>query len=252
MNRRGIVVVAGLAFEARLAAATGAKVCHGRGARLRNSIASAVDEDCAGIISFGIAGGLDPRLRVGAAVVASAVISGDDALPTDRRWTSYLLRIFPDAHYAPILGVEEPVADPASKGAAFKRTGAAIVDMESHLVAAAARRIGVPFAVVRAVADPAHRRVPKSALDGMRSDGSADAFAVLRASARRPAEVPHLLAVARDVWRARSTLVRARRLLDARFGFLDAEVTVRGAAVGERGQNVTEAVAVAAVLDASL
>src|SRR5258708_10090338 len=165
MNPRGIVVVAGLAFEARLAAAAGATVCHGRGLRLRNSLASAVGEDCAGIISFGIAGGVDPRLRVGAPVVASAVVCGNDTLPTDGGWTSYLLRIFPDAHYAPILGVEEPLADPASKAVAFKRTGAAVVDMESHLVAAAALRIGVPFAVVPSVADPPNRHVPQSALE---------------------------------------------------------------------------------------
>src|SRR5438477_470761 len=136
MNPRHIVVVAGLAFEARLAAANGAWVCHGRGARLRNSLARAVHENCAGIVSFGIAGGLDPRLRAGDSVVASAVVSGEDALPTDRRWASHLLGMFPDAHHAPILGVEEPVADPVSKAVAFGRTGAALVDMESHLVAA--------------------------------------------------------------------------------------------------------------------
>ena len=133
--------------------------------------------------------------------------------------------------------MEEPLADPASKGRAFRRTGAAVVDTESHLVAAAARRIGVPFAVVRVVADPANRQVPKCALDAVRPDGSSDALSVLRASARRPAEVPLLLAVARDAWRARRALVRARRLLDARFGFLDAEVTVvGGSAVGGPGQ----------------
>ena len=93
MNPRWIVVVAGLAFEARLAVAKGTKVCCGRGARLRNSLASAVEDDCAGIISFGIAGGLDPRLRVGSSIVASAVISGDDVVATDRRWTNGLLGI---------------------------------------------------------------------------------------------------------------------------------------------------------------
>ena len=225
MNPRFIVVVAGLAFEARLAAAPGTKVCYGRGARLRNSLESAVGEDCAGIISFGIAGGLDPRLHVGASVVASAVVGGDDTLATDGRWTGYLRLLFPDAHYVPILGVEEPLADPASKAAAFKRTGAAVVDMESHLVADAARRIGVPFAAVRVVADPANRQVPRCALDAMRSDGSADALAVLRASARSPAVVPYLFAVALDVWFARRALVRARRLLGAQFGLMAAEVT---------------------------
>ena len=221
MNPGSIVVVAGLAFEARLAAATGARVCHGRGAILRTALARAVGEDCAGIISFGIAGGLDPRLVAGAPVVASAVIDGEDAFATDRRWTSRLLAIFPDAHHVPILGVEEPIAEPAAKATAFVRTGAAVVDTESHLVAAAARRIGIPFAVVRVVADPADRLVPKCALDAMRPDGSADALGVLRASARRPAVLPHLLAIARDVWLARSALLRVRRLLDARFGFID-------------------------------
>ena len=211
-----------MAFEARLAAAPGAKVCHGRGAILRNSLESAVGEDCAGIISFGIAGGLDPRLPVGASVVASAVVGGNDTLPTDGPWTSYLRGLFPAAHYAPILGSEEPLADPAAKAAAFKRTGAAVVDMESHLVADAARRIGVPFAVVRVVADPANRQVPRCALDGMRPDGSANALAVLRASARSPGQVPYLLAVAFDVWFARRALVRARRLLGAQFGLMGA------------------------------
>src|SRR5581483_8187508 len=154
MSPVGTVVVAGLAFEARLARATGAKVCHGRGARLRDSLAGAVRGGCAGIISFGIAGGLDPRLPVGTAVVASAVVDGVDARATDGRWTSHLRRILPDAHYGRILGSGEPIADPAAKDVAFRRTGAAIVDMESHLAATAARRLGVPFAVIRVVADP--------------------------------------------------------------------------------------------------
>src|SRR5579859_3600866 len=188
MSRRGTVVVAGLAFEARLAASTGATACHGRGLTLRNSLSRAVAGGCAGIISFGIAGGLDPRLPVGTPVIASAVLGGEGALPTDGRWSSHLRRIFPDAHYGRILGSDEPVADTGEKASAFRRTGAAIVDMESHLAAITARRLGVPFAVVRVVADPAGRAVPQCALDGMRPDGSADALAVLRATARRPAE----------------------------------------------------------------
>jgi hopanoid-associated phosphorylase len=252
MSRRGTLVVAGLAFEARLAASTGAIVCHGRGLRLRDSLAQAVAGGCAGIVSFGIAGGLDPRLPVGTPVIASAVVDGKDALPTDGRWSSHLLRTFPGAQYGRVLGSDEPVAGVGAKGSAFRRTGAVVVDMESHLAATAARRLGVPLAVVRVVADPAGRMVPEWALDAMRPDGSADALAVLRAAARRPAELRHLLALARDVWIARSVLARACRLFDASFGLLDAEAPVEASATADAPIGAAEVVAVAAVLDASL
>jgi hopanoid-associated phosphorylase len=219
---------------------------------LRNSLARTVAGGCAGIVSFGIAGGLDPRLPVGTPVIASAVVGGKDALPTDGRWSTHLLRTFPDAHYGRILGSNEPLAGINAKAAAFRRTGAMVVDMESHLAATAARRLGVPLAVVRVVADPADRTVPEWALDGMRPDGSADALAVLRAAARRPVELRHLLALARDVWIARTVLARACRLLDASFGLLDAEAPAEASAAAEAPLGATEVVAVAAVLDATL
>jgi hopanoid-associated phosphorylase len=252
MTSGGTVVVAGLAFEARLAAATGATVCHGRGRRLHESLASAIEGGCAGIVSFGIAGGLDPRLPVGTPVIASAVLGGTDVLATDSRWTNHLRRIFPHAHHGRIMGSDEPVADTAAKAFAFRRSGAAIVDMESHLAASAARRLGVPFAAVRVVADPAGRAVPKWALEGMRSDGSADALAVLRATARRPAELKNLLALTRDVWVARTALARACRRLDATFGLVDADISVQVAATDDARIAGSEVIAVAAMLDASL
>jgi hopanoid-associated phosphorylase len=252
MRPGGTVVVAGLAFEARLAATTGAKVCHGRGASLRHALARGVDGGCAGIISFGIAGGLDPRLPAGTPVIASAVVGQDEALLADGRWTSNLLRLFPDAYCGRILGSDEPIADPKAKGLAFRRSGAAVVDMESHLAARTAHHLGVPFAVVRVVADPAERAVPQCALEGMRPDGSADALAVLRAAARRPAELRHLVALTHDVWVARCALARACRLLDGSFGLLDAGITVEAPTTANAAIGATEVVAVAAMLDASL
>jgi len=58
-----VIGVTGLAFEARIVAGwcTHA-ICSGDGRTLARSLASAITEDCCGLISFGIAGGLSPDL----------------------------------------------------------------------------------------------------------------------------------------------------------------------------------------------
>jgi adenosylhomocysteine nucleosidase len=196
-------------------------VCRGRGAVMAEALAAAIELGCSGIISFGIAGGLDPSLRAGAHVVASSVIGTNGAMPTDAHWSQLLLKARPDAVHAPILGVDEPVAGPIGKMRKFHRTGAVAVDMESHIAADVAASKGLPFAVFRVIADPAHQRVPRAALHGMRADGTLDALAVMRAMLRAPAEIAGLVAVARHTAVARLALNRAHRGLGRGFGLAD-------------------------------
>ena len=154
------------------AAAT--KVCCGRGTHMAVALATATGTGCAGIISFGIAGGLDPQLRAGAVIVASSVIGANGvkmALPADERWSQRLLRALPQARHAPVLGVDVAVTEPADKIKLFRQTGAAVADMESHIAASVAASHGLPFAVLRVVSDPAGQRIPQAALAGMREDG---------------------------------------------------------------------------------
>ena len=217
-----MVVAVGLDFEERLALGVGhAKVCRGRGAVMAEALAAAIEPGCSGIISFGIAGGLDPRLRAGAHVVASSVIGTAGAVATDPCWSQALLKARPDAVHAPILGVDEPVFGPIGKLRKFHRTGAVAVDMESHIAADVATRNGLPFAVFRVVADPAHQRVPRAALLGMRADGTLDRLAVMRAMLSAPAEIAGLIAVARHTAVARLALTRAHRGLGRGFGLAD-------------------------------
>ena len=174
----------------------------------------ALGPNCAGILSFGIAGGLDPALRPGTTLIASAVIGENGHHATDARWSRALLNSHPAAIHAPLLGVDEAIVDPSGKGHHFQRTGAAAVDMESHIAAKVAHRHGLPFAVLRVIADPADRHVPPSAMRGVRADGRTDALAVLRALARRPREIAGVVGIARDAWTARATLARCRWVAD--------------------------------------
>ena len=179
------MVAVGLEFEARLARAAGAEnVCCAPGIRMTDALAAAIGPGCAGVLSFGIAGGLDPKLRAGAAIVASSVTGRGRTIATDAHWTQILLNSHPRAVHAPLLGVDAPVTEPSDKRDLFHQTGAAALDMESHIAGSIAASHGLPFAAFRVVADAAHRTVPRAALHGMRADGSLDALAVMRAMLR--------------------------------------------------------------------
>jgi hopanoid-associated phosphorylase len=225
MSQPFVIAAVGLDFEAQIARRAGdATVCCGHGSRMATAIAAAVGPGCAGIISFGIAGGLDPQVRTGTVIIASSVTGADpvkSALPTDARWARGLLHAHPQAVYAPMLGVDAPVTEPGAKLQLFRATGAAALDMESHIAGSFAAKHGLLFAVLRVVADPAHQRVPLAALSGMRADGSLDALAVLRALWRRPGDIAGLPGVARNTLVARAALARVRHGLGRGFGLPD-------------------------------
>jgi hypothetical protein len=125
------------------------------------------------------------------------------------------------AFQSDLVGADAPVASVAAKSALYAATRAAAVDMESAAVARAAARHGLPFAILRAIADPAQRPLPPAALVAMRADGGVDLAAVLGALARSPGQLPALVRLGLDSRRAFSSLVRARALLGADFASID-------------------------------
>lgn len=216
-----MIVVVGLAFEARIAAGPGLRViCSGDGRNLAAAIAHEIAAGCPGLVSFGVAGGLAPDLVSGSCVVASEVVFGEARWRTDQRWSERMLRTIPGAVSGGLLGVKAPVARPEDKRALHLESGAVAVDMESHIVARMASAAGVPFAAIRVITDPAERALPRSALAGMRPDGTTNVAAVLRALARRPRDLPALFQTALDARTARAALLRGRQLLGPGLGRL--------------------------------
>ena len=215
-----MIIVVGLAFEARIAAGPEMQVVRGGdGGNLTAALTAAIAEarllsgDCPGIISFGVAGGLAPQLRPGTCVIGSAILSGSNRMPTNQIWSQQLLRTFPDAVSGMLLGVSAPICDPRDKCALYVSTGAIAVDMESHVVAAVGAAHGIPVAAMRVVTDPAERTLPASAVAAMRPNGTTNIGAMIKAVLMRPREIPALFQTAFDALAARVTLVRGRRLL---------------------------------------
>ena len=215
-----VLAVTCLAFEARIAAGHGVRIfCASQRDALLPRIEAAAAGGCCGILSFGVAGGLDPALRAGDQIIASSIVTDQGRFHTDEAWTRALLAALPESVHGDISGTDAPVADPSGKRALHRSHRTVAVDTESHIAAAVASRRGIPFAAVRVVLDPAHRSLPPAALVPLRHDGRSDVRAVLGSVWKTPAQVPDLLRIVADASLAWSTLARGRRRLGHALGF---------------------------------
>jgi adenosylhomocysteine nucleosidase len=217
-----IVAVVGLAFEARIAARAGTTVvCSGGGRLFAAALDRAIGKDCRGLVSFGVAGGLSPRLEAGTCVVGAAILSGAARYATDATWSRSLLQAIPGAVHGAIVGVPAPIMQPEDKHALFRTTGALAVDTESHVVARLASACALPMVAVRVIVDPAAHRLPRCALAAVRPDGGVNVAAIAVAAIADPAELAALPRIALAAHAARTTLSRSCRLLGRDFGFPD-------------------------------
>lgn len=176
--------------------------CGGHGEVLRRRLNTAIAaRRPAGLLSIGLAGGLDPRLAVGDMVIGTKV-AGHAA---DADWIVRLAAANPGARSGEIAGVAAPAATVAAK-AALHAGGAIAVDMESQVVGEVAAAHGLPFAILRVVGDAAGTALPAAARVPLTPDGGVRMGAVLAAVARRPWQIAALIRLAGATGRAMATL----------------------------------------------
>ena len=232
---RPILIVTGLVQEARIAAGPGMTViCSSSDPiQLRALLAGFDPSTIRGVISFGVAGGLDPSLKSGDVVVATEVVAGD------KRWLAGLAlsdELIAGANFGlpslgrqrvvhgGLVGVEKVIAAQAGKAALRSATGAAAVDMESHIAAAYAADSGLPFAALRVISDPASRALPALAASAIKPNGNIDLRKVLRGVARNPSTIRALVSTGRDFNRALRSLRGCRGFLLGGGGLVAADI----------------------------
>lgn len=225
MHPPGLVIAAtGLKAEARIAERSPGVVAVAGGgdeARLTGLIDAALADEVRGIISFGIAGALQPGLTPGDCVVGMAVVGDGRRYPADEFWANQMLASLPDAVRGVVAGTAKAVADVKAKTATYEATGAVAVDMESHVVARIARERSLPFAVLRVIADTSGQRLPPAAVSGLKPNGSPDIAAVLKSLASEPSQLPDLIRTGLATRLAMNGLLRCYRLLGPGLGFVD-------------------------------
>jgi hopanoid-associated phosphorylase len=226
-DSKPVLVITGAAFEARIAAGDDVSaVCSGGyPARLRTLLETVDSRRFRAVISFGLAGGLDPALRPGDLIVASHVISNDETRHATLTLGGALATTL-HAHgvsLQSLAGVDAPVMTPEDKAALRTATGAAAVDMETHVAARFAADHRLPWGALRVVCDPAQRGLPPLAMEALKPDGGISIPAVLKSLVSDPSQISALIATGRDTAAATRSLRRARRLLGPGFGLIGAD-----------------------------
>jgi adenosylhomocysteine nucleosidase len=152
------------------------------------------------LVSFGMAGGLDPALICGAVLLPEEVVgrNGTAVLATATEWRQRLHAALPAPCIAcggRLLTSERPVASPDAKAAAWRESRAAAVDMESAAIAQVARQAGLPFIALRVIVDTASDQLP-AAVIAASGGGQLRLGRLLAALLRAPGDVGGLIRLA--------------------------------------------------------
>ena len=198
--------------EARLARRLGFRIATGGGTRDGAETAARllVAEGALALVSFGLAGGLQPPLHSGKVLVPREIIlRTGERFATDASLSAQLGGVTPHV----LLGGDRIVGEPQAKRLLWKITGASAVDVESGAVAQVATEFGLPFAALRVICDPAGQRLPPAAMAALDSGGRISIGALLGSIARSPSQLADLLRLAGHAFIARTALTRHVRKL---------------------------------------
>lgn len=199
-------ILTGLAAEARLVAPLG-RVIVGGGGRAGAGFAAEelIRSGVSALLSFGVAGGISPALPAGRLVVPQAVWVTGRRIDCDRGLIDWLGGATADL----VADSPEMVTTVSDKNALWRQSGAVAVDLESGPLALAAEQAGMPFAVLRAICDPADRSLPTVVQAVLGPDGKIRIFNLLQKLAASPGQITGIIRLASDAARARRSLQSA-------------------------------------------
>jgi len=198
------------------------------GAAATQSARGLAEAGAEALVSFGMAGGLDPSLVPGTIFLPSEVVSIDGSVvATDQSWREQLgarvgqggadaagpdvpgaLRLVTSGR---LLTTAKAVGAAADKTLLFKQTGAAAVDMESLAIAEVARSRGLPFIAVRVIVDAASDTLPRAVTAAADNEGHLKIGRLLGALARTPGELPALVRLGQRYRAANRSLAAVAR-----------------------------------------
>lgn len=162
------------------------------------------------LVSFGVAGALDPGLKPGDLVLPDAIDAGEQ-LPVNIAWRNRLQQVL-SADITIVNGIlansSAPLTNEKAKRELAQVTGACAVDMESGAIAAVAASSGIPFIAVRAIIDPVQFSPPQALLTAVYPDGGVNPMRLLALLLKRSVHLSTLMQMGTGMRAARKTLSR--------------------------------------------
>jgi adenosylhomocysteine nucleosidase len=184
------------------------------GARAAIAARSLVDAGAVRLLSFGLAGGLDPALDAGTVVLPTEIVSLQGAqFMTSSDWREQL-HVAVAKHRPPAAGALlsslQPIDSVADKAAVFRETGAVAVDMESLSIAEVAAAHSLPFVAVRVIVDTATDVLPRAVTAASRA-GQVSMRRLIGGLALAPLELVALIRLAQRYRAAMRSLAAVAR-----------------------------------------
>nr|VFK68564.1 MAG: adenosylhomocysteine nucleosidase [Candidatus Kentron sp. UNK]VFK73646.1 MAG: adenosylhomocysteine nucleosidase [Candidatus Kentron sp. UNK] len=196
---------------------------------------SLIDAGADALVSWGIAGALDPHLAPGDIVLPTDVIDHVDKqrYPVNQRWRAALKNRLDQNRLDPnkldhekiysqgsVVSTRAVQPGPRQKAKLHKDTGAMAVDMESAAIAAVANEENKPFIIIRSISDTTAMQLPSSAINATDPYGRVSILGLLAGLTKNPAELRHYPNLIRSLARAKRSLrgIRERCGLDLCLG----------------------------------
>ncbi len=231
MNRIGIVT--GMPFERDLMLRAGGRhgwgeaaplveACGVGGADAERVVRQMAEAGVVGIVSFGIAGGLDPDLKTGDLILPKMIVdTAGNGYEATFEWRGQLAKYLTSSFHfvgGALLATPTLVTSCRQKSDLRQQHGAVAVDMESFAIARAADAAGLLFVALRAVSDPADQGLPTAVAAGTR--GGKLAFGRLATDVlKHPGQIGDLVRLGLNTRKAKSVLVRACETVGPAFVF---------------------------------
>jgi adenosylhomocysteine nucleosidase len=158
-----------------------------------------VEAGVSSLMTFGMAGGLDPALKAGSVILPHEVISANGtrfaAHPSWRERVAAAVSPLRAVTEGNLLTSTDAIDTPAEKNKVFRATGAAAVDMESAAVAEIACHHQLPFIAVRVIVDTAADTLPRAVVNASRA-GRVHAGRLIAGLMLAPGEIAALIRLA--------------------------------------------------------
>jgi adenosylhomocysteine nucleosidase len=183
-------------------------LCGMGGNAARKAAIKLQEEGATSLISFGVSGALDSKLRPGDLVLPQSVYN-ERLLPVSLAWRDRVQKCLPSnlRVIGGKLATSKKVLTSLNEKCDFARiTGASAVDLESGAIAKVAEDSDIPFLAIRVISDPIEFSPPLALLDAVNPDGSANLSQIISLLLQRSVTLSTLLRLGRDVRTARATL----------------------------------------------
>ena len=169
------------------------------------------------LVSWGFAGGLDPKLTTGQLLIPSRLVTEAGVnIPLSAQADELVFNSLATkmaVSNESLVPVEDAVKSVEDKETLYRASGAAAVDMESGAIASVANEKEVPFLAVRALFDDASRHLPHFIDSAVDEFGSVKIAPFLNAILRHPKDLFLLPSLQRESKAALQSLQEAAKHL---------------------------------------